>query len=68
MIMEILNKIIAVSVGLLVLALLFPIALNTLANATMTNVDPTVVTVVTILVPVLAAIGVALYFLPSIRD
>jgi drug/metabolite transporter (DMT)-like permease len=68
MIMEILNKIIAVSVGLLVLALLFPIALNTLANATMTKVDPTVVTVVTVLVPVLAAVGVALYFLPSIRD
>jgi drug/metabolite transporter (DMT)-like permease len=66
--MEILNKIIAVSVGLLVLALLFPIALNTLANATMTNVDPTVVTVVTVLVPVLAAIGVALYFLPHMAD
>lgn len=66
--MEILNKIIAVSVGLLVLALIFPIALNTLANATMTNVDPTVITVVTILVPILAAIGLALYFLPRMRD
>jgi len=66
--MEILNKIIAVSVGLLVLALIFPIALNTLANATMTNVDPTVVTVVTILVPVLAAIGLALYFLPRMNN
>jgi drug/metabolite transporter (DMT)-like permease len=66
--MEILNKIIAVSVGLLVLALIFPIALNTLANATMTNVDPTVVTVVTILVPILAAIGLALYFLPRMNN
>ena len=66
--MEILNKIIAVSVGLLVLALIFPIALNTLANATMTNVDSTVVTVVTILVPILAAIGLALYFLPRMNN
>ncbi len=66
--MEILNKIIAVSVGLLVLALIFPIALETLASATMTNVDPTVVTVVQILVPVLAAIGIALYFLPRMNN
>ena len=66
--MDILGKVIAVSVALLVLALIFPIALNTLANATMTNVDPTVVTVVTILVPVLAAIGLALYFLPRINN
>lgn len=66
--MDILGKVIAVSVALLVLALIFPIALNTLANATMTNVDPTVVTVVTILVPVLAAIGMALYFLPRINE
>jgi len=65
--MELLHKIIAVSVGLLVLAMIFPIALNTLANATMTNVDPTVVTVVTILVPILAAIGMALYFLPRMN-
>ena len=65
--MELLNKVIAVSVGLLVLALIFPIALNTLANATMTNVDPTVVTVVTILVPILAAIGMALYFMPRMN-
>ncbi len=65
--MELLNKVIAVSVGLLVLALIFPIALNTLANATMTNVDSTVVTVVTILVPILAAIGMALYFLPKMN-
>lgn len=65
--MEILNKIIAVSVGLLVLALVFPIALETLANATMTNVEPTVVTVVTVLVPILAAIGMALYFLPRLN-
>lgn len=65
--MEILNKVIAVSVGLLVLALIFPIALNTLANATMTNVDSTVVTVVTILVPILAAIGMAVFFLPKLN-
>jgi len=60
-----LDKVVAISVGLLVAAILMPVALVTMANATFTGVDNTVVIVMTILLPVLAAIGIALYFLKS---
>jgi len=63
---NIMKVIVAISVGLLLLAILFPIALNQIAIMNTTGVDPVVVTVVTLLVPVLAAIGVALYFLKPI--
>jgi hypothetical protein len=58
-----LQKVIAISIGLFVAAVMLPVALVTLGNATWTGVDPTVVTIVTILLPVLAVIGIALYFL-----
>lgn len=61
--MDILSKVVGVSIGLFVAAILLPVALNTLANATMTNVDSSVVTIVTILLPVLAVISIAMYFL-----
>lgn len=67
-----LNAIIEIGVGLLMVAILIPISLTVLAqskaNMTIAGVDPTVLTVLLILVPVLAAIGIALYFLPSIRN
>ena len=62
---RLLNGIIGAGVGLLVAAIILPIALNTMANATMTNVDATVIVVVTVLMPILAAIGIALRFLPE---
>lgn len=62
---RLLNAIIGAGVGLLVAAIVLPIALTTMADANMTGVDATVVTVVTILMPILCAIGIALRFLPS---
>jgi len=62
---RLLNGIIGAGVGLLVAAIILPIALNTMANATMTNVDATVIVVVTVLMPILAAVGIALRFLPE---
>jgi hypothetical protein len=61
--MEILTKIIGVCLGLFVAAVLLPTALNTLANASMTNVDPAVITIVQVLMPVLGVISIAMYFL-----
>lgn len=61
--MELLNKVVGVSVGLLVAALLIPMALNEIANSTLTNVDSSVVTIFKVLLPVIAVIGVAVYFL-----
>lgn len=62
-----LNKVVAIAIALFIVAVLLPPALNSLANATMTNVDPAVVTVLQVLLPILAVIGIALYFMPR-RD
>jgi len=59
----ILGKVVAISIGLFVAAILLPSALNTIANASMENVDPAVVTIVQVLLPVLGVIAIALYFL-----
>lgn len=58
-----LRNIVNLSVALLVVGVLFPVGLSAIANATIS--DPTVATVFTILLPVLAIIGVALYFMPK---
>jgi hypothetical protein len=62
---SILHKIIEIAVGLLLVATLIPVALTTLAGSTLTGVDPVVVTVLTVLLPILAIIGIALYFIPK---
>lgn len=48
--------------GLLVAAILLPMALTELAGASLDTVDPAVATVVTVLLPVLAVIGIAYAF------
>jgi hypothetical protein len=64
----ILGKIIEIAVGLLLVATLIPVALTTLAgtgsNMTAAGVDPIVLTVLMVLLPILAIIGLALYFIP----
>jgi hypothetical protein len=62
---RLLNGVIGAGVGLLVAAIVLPIALTTMADANMTGVDATVTIVVTILMPILCAIGVSLRFLPD---
>ncbi|OGN87471.1 MAG: hypothetical protein A2Z74_04695 [Chloroflexi bacterium RBG_13_46_9] len=62
---RLLNGVIGAGVGLLVAAIILPIALTTMADANMTGVDATVSIVVTILMPILCAVGVALRFLPE---
>ncbi|MEN6622639.1 MAG: hypothetical protein ABFD50_13940 [Smithella sp.] len=61
---EITNKAIGIGVSLLVIAIVIPLALRTLAEANVTGVDPTVTTILTVLLPILAIIGLALYFIP----
>jgi len=60
---SLLGKVVAISVALFVSAILLPVALETMGNASFGNADSTVVTIATILLPVLAVIGIALYFL-----
>lgn len=61
--MDVMNKVIGVSVGLLVAALLLPMALNEIGNTTTTTWEPAVGTIFTVLLPILAVIGVAIYFI-----
>lgn len=53
------KTVVGIAVGLLVVGLLLPVGLNEIANATMTNVDPAVVTMVQVVLPVLAVVGLA---------
>jgi type IV secretory pathway TrbL component len=61
---NLMSKVIGIAVALLLVAVLVPVALTTLAGANVTGVDDTVVTVLTILLPILAIIGIAMYFIP----
>jgi hypothetical protein len=62
--MGIVQKIVGVGVGLLVAATIVPLALVTIATASHTDVDASVWTVFSVLLPILAIIGLALYFMP----
>lgn len=61
--MELVNKIVAVSIGIFVAAIMLPVALVTLANTSWYTVDPAVVTMVTILLPILGVVAIVMYFL-----
>ena len=58
-------------VGILMIAVLVPMALIQLAgkqaNMTAAGVDSTVIVVLVVLLPVLAIIGLAIYFIPRMR-
>ena len=60
---QMVDRIVGIAVGLIVVASIVPVALVTLANATFYTVDPAVVTIVTVLLPILAVISIAIYFL-----
>ena len=66
-----------IAVSLMVVALILPISLGLLAaagsqtvtvngtaTAVNTLVDPTVLTILTVLLPIIAVIGIALYYIP----
>lgn len=61
---NLMSKVIGIAVALLLVAVLVPVALTTLAGANVTGVDDTVVTVLTILLPIMGVIGIAMYFIP----
>jgi phage shock protein PspC (stress-responsive transcriptional regulator) len=61
------ETVILVVIGFFVAAILMPSALTQIYGATTTGWNSAVVTVFQVLLPVLAVIGIALYFLPKIR-
>ncbi len=74
------TKIIMLAVSLIIIAVIFPIALGLIGNAgnvivnttsgqTLADViDPTVLTLLVVLLPIIAIISVVMYFLPKSRE
>jgi len=62
---SIVAKIVGIGVAMYILAFLLPPALVELAGANVTGVDTSVVTILQIVLPLLAIIGIAMYFLPG---
>jgi len=60
---ELTSKVIAISVGLVIASILVPMALVSIANASLSGVDPSVVTIFQVLLPILAVIGIAMWFM-----
>lgn len=66
---NLLYKVIEIGIAFFVLAIILPIGLIQLAgsqaNMTSAGVSPVVITVVVILIPVLVALALVLYFIPK---
>lgn len=66
--MGLVSKIVGIAIGLFVAAVIMPVALYQIAqseaNLTAGGTDTTVIMVFTVLLPILAVVGLAMYFLP----
>ncbi len=62
------ETVILVVIGFFVAAILLPPALTQIYSASTSGWNSAVVTIFQVLLPVLAVIGIALYFLPRLRD
>jgi hypothetical protein len=64
-IMSLMNKVVGISIALFVAAYILPLALVALSNDTaLTGVDPSVVTMVQVLIPIIGVVAIILYMLP----
>ena len=73
------KQVILIAISLIVIATILPLAIGLIsgagdviinsANQTLSDVaDPAVITLLTILLPILAVIGITMYFLPRMSD
>jgi len=76
------SQVILVAIALIVIAIILPIGLAYIGSAGTTNVtladgstttlqnavDPAVITLLTILLPILVVIGIIMYFIPSSKS
>lgn len=71
MVSDIMGKVIGIAIGLFVVAILLPLALVELAgtetDVNASGIESSVQTMLYILLPVLAAIAIAMYFLPRMK-
>lgn len=63
--MDVGKKVIGISMGLLLAGVMLPIALTNIAGGTYTNVDASVKTIVTIVLPIMGVVGIAYAFYMS---
>ena len=75
------QKVILISIALIVIAIILPIGLAYIGSADLVNVtlpggevkalkdvvDPSIITLLTILLPILVVIGIIMYFIPRTR-
>jgi len=61
------NEVVMMAVSFLLVAILGPIAIGKIANATTTNWNTSVVTMFQTLLPILWVIGVAIAYVPKYR-
>jgi len=73
------KQVILVVVSLIVIATIMPLAIGLISNAgntiinaqnqTLSDVsDPAIITLLTVLLPILAIIGITMYFIPKLKD
>jgi len=62
------DKVIGIGVALVLIGVLFPLGLGLIANATLTNVNASVKTIFTVLLPILAIIGAAIWMYRSVKS
>ena len=60
--MNLMERVIAIGMSLIMIGVLIPVGLQLIANANMTGVDEAVATVFTVLVPILAVVAIIMYF------
>lgn len=56
------GRIIGIAIALFIAGVIIPSALVTIANSTLTGVDPSVQTMFTVLLPIMAVVGIILMF------
>lgn len=56
------GRIIGIAIALFIAGVIIPSALVTIANSTLTGVDPAVQTMFTVLLPIMAVVGIILMF------
>jgi len=59
------SNIVMLAIGFFLVAILAPIAMNEIATANTTGWSPAVVTIFTVLLPILFIIGIAIHYIPG---
>lgn len=62
------EQVVGLTIGIILIAVLLPIGIDLLVNMTTTDWDPAVVTLLQVVLPILAVIGLVATFIPKIDN